>query len=109
MLLLLSSVSVLQVSDALRSGVADLWEFNLRDIFRWCELVTRHKQQPTHKTHTTLEVRDISEDKLAQTEEGEKEEEENYSWDPGCFVELIFSSRLRDAKSREKVCVCVCV
>ena len=30
-------------------------------------------------------------------------------WDPGCFVELIFSSRLRDTRSRDKVCVCVYV
>lgn len=25
------------------------------------------------------------------------------SWDPGCYVEMVFSSRLRDVKSREKV------
>ena len=24
-------------------GGADLWEFNLRDIFRWCELMTKHQ------------------------------------------------------------------
>ena len=35
-------------------------------------------------------------------EEG-KEEEEEEKWDPGCYVELIFSSRLRDTRSRGKV------
>lgn len=35
---------ILQVSDTFRAGLgSDIWEFNLRDIFRWCELMTKHQ------------------------------------------------------------------
>ena len=51
------------------------WEFNLRDLFRWCDLMT-HDQTGQVKGH---------------------------AWNPGQHVGLIYRERLRLSRDREKV------
>lgn len=59
------------------------WEFNLRDIFRWCQAVRQHQQQNHHNQHHSR---------------GESRQEE-----PGRFVGLIYSDRMRTPADRQRL------
>lgn len=58
------------------------WEFNLRDVFRWCELMLR-EQQPI--TGTSRGVGNGS------------------SWEPWLFVDTLYIQRMRTSSDREAV------
>ncbi|XP_065904261.1 midasin-like isoform X2 [Dysidea avara] len=60
-----------KVADIVAKENYDLWEFNIRDVLRWCELMMKH-QVP-------------------------------HQWDPGQFIDLIYTGRLRCPAKRKEV------
>ncbi|KAJ3092441.1 AAA ATPase midasin [Quaeritorhiza haematococci] len=71
------------------------WEFNLRDVVRWVELV----RSPKGKGHP-------QQTGLAKSKNTESNEEHYY--DPGDFLETLFVQRMRTAEDREHVHALFC-
>lgn len=60
------------------------WEFNLRDVFRWCELMLREQQRPCSGNSTSGTTH-------------------SDSWEPWLMVDTLYFQRMRTRSDRDAV------
>ena len=78
-------------------GFSSIWDFNLRDVLKWCELMIKFqvRNAMTFKINANLSAAVVL--------------QKATHWAPGQFVELVYCSRLRTAALRSKVLLAVFV
>jgi midasin (ATPase involved in ribosome maturation) len=79
------------------------WEFNLRDLLRWCQLMTGNKSRlfdlntsVTTATTTTTTVHHVSHNNSSH------QRYKSYE-DPALFVDLLYLQRMRETEDRVQV------
>ena len=75
------------------------WEFNLRDIGRWCDLIDRQRTLPAATAAQTVEAATHVE---RMNDDGEDEQEEETA-SVGRFVDLVYLQRMRTREDRTAI------